>query len=204
MAIDMVSLAAPAAIGATTGFLVVFLVLKKFPMMFKLKIAIGGFLSALIVAALYFISQSIIVGVVIGTAWAFMCLWVIAGYGAKNMPDIELDADPLEMVEQSAGNLAGMMLAIIVFVLGAASTLFDKSSDKFTLIAFSAPPLVASLALAVSVYFATKYGVSKGESEKQYNAKKSLTWWDIGQTIFIATIIAIIIFVAMMIEKIVA
>lgn len=204
MAIDIASLMAPSAIGAITGFLVVFLVLNKFPMPFRLKIAGGGLLSALVVAALYFISQSIIVGVVLGTSWAFAWLWVIAGYGAKNMPDINLGADPLEMVEQSAGNLAGLMLAIIVFVLGAASTLFDKPADKFTLIAFSAPPLIASLALAVSVYFATKYGISKGVAEKQYNVKKSLTWWDIGQTIFIATIIAIVIFVAMMIEKIVA
>lgn len=204
MAIDMASLMAPSAIGAVTGFLVVFLVLNKFPMQFKLKIAAGGFLSALAVAALYFVSQSIIVGVVLGTSWAFIWLYVIAGYGAKNMPDIDIGADPLEMVEQGAGTLAGLMIAIIVFMLGAASSLFNNPADKFTLIAFSAPPLVASLAFAVSTYFSSKYGVSKDVAEKQYSAKKSLAWWDIGQTIFIATIIAIVIFVAMMIEKIVA
>ncbi len=203
MAIDITNLIAPLTIGALTGFLVVFLVLKKFSMESKLKIAGGGLLSALAVAALYLVSQNIVVGVVIGTAWALFWLYVIAEEGGKKIPDMDLKTEPLEMVEENSGNMAALLIAAMAFILGTASAFFKSPADKFNIVAFAAPPLVASLSMAICTYYATKYGMIKDNKSKQYYLKKSLIWWDIGQTIFIATTITMAIFVAMTIERII-
>ncbi len=204
MAIDITNLIAPLAIGGFTGFLIVFLVLKNFPMRVKIKIAIGGFLSALVVAALYFVSQNIVVGVILGVSWAFACLYYTAEYSSKNMPDVDFAQNPLQIAPVNAASLSALMLAVIVFILGAASNFFKNPSDKLSLVAFAAPPLLGAISFVICTYFATKYGLSRDMESKQHYVKRALMWWDIGQTILIATMASITLFVALMIDKIIA
>ncbi len=204
MAINLENLMVPLAVGAMTGVLVVSLVLKNFTMRIKLEIACAGAVSAAVVAVLYYASQNIAVGVVLGTSWAMLCLYFIAERVTKTIPNMNAKAEPLELLEENAGNLAAVLIAVIAFILGVASTLFKNPGDKFNLVAFSAPPLISSISMAVCMYFATKYRMTNNAKEKQYYMKRSLVWWDIGQTIFIATTITMILFVAMSIEKVVA
>ncbi len=204
MAINLENLMAPLLVGAMTGILVVFLVLKNFTMRLKLGIACAGAVSAAAVAALYYVSQNIAVGVVLGTLWAMLWLYFIAERGTRMIPNISAKAEPLELLEENAGNLAAVLIAAIAFILGVAATLFKSPGDKFNLVAFSAPPLISSISMAICMYFATKYRMTTDAKAKQYHMKRSLIWWDIGQTIFIATTITMILFVAMSIEKIIA
>lgn len=204
MAINLETLMAPLAIGAMTGILVIFLVLKNFTMRLKLEIACAGTASAAVVAVLYYISQNIAVGVILGTSWAMLCLYFIAERGTKTIPNMSAKAEPLELLEENSGNLAAVLIAVIAFILGVASTLFKSPGDKFNLVAFSAPPLISSISMAICMYFATKYHMTNDAKTKQYYMKRSLIWWDIGQTIFIATVITMVLFVGMSIEKIIA
>ncbi|MFH0889996.1 MAG: hypothetical protein V1836_02520 [Candidatus Aenigmatarchaeota archaeon] len=200
---DMTNLIAPLAIGGITGLMIVLLVLKNFAAKLKLKITIAAFLSAAIVAMVYYVLQNIVTGVILGTSWALAWLFIIAEYGIKTIPNMNLKNDPLELIEENASNLAGLLIAAIAFILGISATLFKNPGDKFNLVAFAAPPLISAISMGICTYFATKYSMTNDFKTKQYYLKRSLIWWDIGQTIFIATTLTMIIFVGMSIEKII-
>ncbi len=204
MAITLVDLAIPSLVGASTGLLIVFLVLKNFSPSFKIKIAGGGFLTALAVAALYYVSQSMLVGVLVGTAWAFGWLFVVAEKYSKDMPDREPLENPFNMKPHESAGMSAMMLTIIVFVLGSAASVFAHSSNKISVIGFSAPPLLGAISFVMCSYFITRFDLETDSVAKQLYLKKLIAWWTIGQTILISTIIAISFFVAVAIEAIVA
>ncbi len=204
MAIDIATLTTPLAIGGITGLMIVLLVLKNFTAKLKLKISVAAFLSAAIVAILYYFLQNIVAGVMLGTLWSMTWLFVIAEYGVKNIPNLNLKNEPLGLIEDNSSSLAGLLIAAIAFILGISATLFKNPADKFSLVAFAAPPLISAISMAICTYFATKYYMTDNAKTKQYYVKRSLIWWDIGQTIFIATTLTMIIFVGMSIEKIIA
>ncbi|MFH0889995.1 MAG: hypothetical protein V1836_02515 [Candidatus Aenigmatarchaeota archaeon] len=204
MAINLPDLIVPSSIGATTGMLIVFLVLKNLSLGLKLKLAGGGFATAMVVAALYYAFQNIIFGVVIGTLWAFGWLVIIADQYSKTMKDFEPLENPLKMTANTVASMSAMMLTIIVFILGSAATIFPQSSSKFSLVAFSAPPLIGAISFIMCSYFTTKFELETEPYAKQQSLKKVVAWWTIGQTILISTIVSVSFFVAFVVETIVA
>lgn len=202
--IELTDLAIPAIVGASTGLLIVILVLKNFSNSFKIKVAVAGFLTLMPVLAAIYVLQSMTVGVILGTLWAFIWLVIIAEKYTKDMPDFNTLVNPFNMKPHESASMSALMIAVIVFILGSAASIFAHSSMKISIIGFTAPPLLGALSFITCAYFITKFDLETEPQAKQHYLKELVSWWNIGITIMISTIIGISFFLAVATQTIIA